>query len=144
MLILGWAYSQPEHVSKYTDLHVFAKAYPDRFIPGFGTSSHAIVEGWHGLKLEKPLTRMQETVALMRSMMAGEKTDFAGDTLRNHIAYSATRLELLGGWASPAARWAVELPWLLPPLAAASVAIDLMPSRSCAKTTRRCSSEVEL
>lgn len=49
----------------------------------------------------------------------------AGDTLRNHIAYSATRLELLGGWASPAARWAVDLPWLLPPLAVLSVLIEL-------------------
>ena len=56
---------------------------PNRFVPGFGTSSHTIIEGWHGLKLEKPLTRMKETVALVKSMMAGEKTNFDGETLRS-------------------------------------------------------------
>jgi len=49
----------------------------------------------------------------------------AGDTLRNHIAYSATRLELLGGWASPAARVAVDAAWILPPIAALSVLVEL-------------------
>lgn len=48
-----------------------------------------------------------------------------GDTLRNHIAYSATRLELLGGTASPLAPWGVRSAWLLPPLAMASVMIEL-------------------
>jgi hypothetical protein len=48
-----------------------------------------------------------------------------GDTLRNHIAYSATRLEVLGGSASPLASWAVGTAWLLPPLASASVLIEL-------------------
>lgn len=49
----------------------------------------------------------------------------AGDTLRNHIAYSAARLDLLGGTPSPLARPAVVAAWLLPPIAAASVAIEL-------------------
>ena len=64
-------------------LTVIGQAYPGRFVPGLGTSSHTIIEGWHGLKLEKPLTRMKETVALMRTMMAGEKTSFEGETLRS-------------------------------------------------------------
>jgi probable F420-dependent oxidoreductase len=64
-------------------LAVLHQAYPERFVPGFGTSSHAIIEGWHGLALEKPLTRMKETVALLRTMLAGEKTDFSGETLRS-------------------------------------------------------------
>jgi probable F420-dependent oxidoreductase len=62
---------------------VIGQAYPGRFIPGLGTSSHTIIESWHGLKLEKPLTRMQDTMALLRSMMAGEKTNFDGDTLHS-------------------------------------------------------------
>jgi probable F420-dependent oxidoreductase len=62
---------------------VINQAYPGRFIPGLGTSSHTIIENWHGLKLDKPLTRMRETVGLLRTMMAGEKTDFAGETLRS-------------------------------------------------------------
>lgn len=62
---------------------VIAQAYPGRFIPGLGTSSQTIIERWHGLPMEKPLTRMKETVALIRTMMAGEKTDFEGVTLRS-------------------------------------------------------------
>ncbi len=63
---------------------VIAQAYPGRFIPGLGTSSHAIIERWHGLNFEKPLTRTKETVALLRSMLAGEKTRFSGDTLTSN------------------------------------------------------------
>ncbi|MEM8500717.1 MAG: LLM class flavin-dependent oxidoreductase [Pseudomonadota bacterium] len=62
---------------------VIEQAYPGRFVPGLGTSSQTIIERWHGLALEKPLTRMKETVALLRTMMAGEKTAFDGETLRS-------------------------------------------------------------
>ncbi|WP_170287311.1 LLM class flavin-dependent oxidoreductase [Halioglobus maricola] len=63
---------------------VLEQAYPGRFIPGLGTSSHAIIEGWHGLPFEKPVTRTREIMALLRTIMAGEKTAFSGDTLRSH------------------------------------------------------------
>jgi probable F420-dependent oxidoreductase len=55
-----------------------------RFVLGLGTSSHTIIEGWHGLKLDKPLARMRETVTLLRQMLAGEKTRFSGETLSSH------------------------------------------------------------
>jgi hypothetical protein len=61
-----------------------AQIAPERFILGLGTSSHAIIEGWHGLHLTKPLTRMRETVTLLRQMLAGEKTRFSGETLKSH------------------------------------------------------------
>lgn len=48
-----------------------------------------------------------------------------GDTLRNHIAYSAARLDLLGGTPSPLARPVVDQAWMLPPMAAAAVATEL-------------------
>lgn len=76
------AYTRTPAVMAST-IAVINQAWPGRFVPGFGTSSHAIIEGWHGLKLEKPLTRIKETVALLRTMLAGEKTDFAGETLRS-------------------------------------------------------------
>jgi probable F420-dependent oxidoreductase len=76
------AYTRTPGVLSST-LTVIGQAYPGRFVPGLGTSSHTIIEDWHGLKLEKPLTRMKETVALMRSMMAGEKTAYEGETLRS-------------------------------------------------------------
>jgi probable F420-dependent oxidoreductase len=57
---------------------------PDRFTLGLGTSSDAMVEGWHGMKLEKPATRMRETLMLLKIMLAGEKTGFTGETLRSN------------------------------------------------------------
>ena len=60
---------------------VIGQAYPGRFVPGLGTSSHTIIENWHGLKLEKPLGRMRDTMALLRPMMAGEKTAYEGTTI---------------------------------------------------------------
>ena len=59
-----------------------AQLAPGRFILGLGTSSHAMVENWHGQKFEKPVTRMRETVQVVRSMLAGEKSKFEGKTLR--------------------------------------------------------------
>jgi probable F420-dependent oxidoreductase len=54
---------------------------PGRFIMGLGASSHAMIEGWHGLRFEKPLTRVRETALVLRRMLAGEKVEFAGETL---------------------------------------------------------------
>lgn len=48
-----------------------------------------------------------------------------GDTLRNHIAYSAVRLELLGGDGSPFAGVVVRNAWILPPMAIGSVVVEL-------------------
>jgi hypothetical protein len=48
-----------------------------------------------------------------------------GDTLRIHIAYSAARLDVVGGTPSPLARPVVEQAWVLPPLAAAAVVVEL-------------------
>jgi probable F420-dependent oxidoreductase len=56
---------------------------PGRFILGLGASSHAMIEGWHGLTFEKPLTRVKETVQVLRTMLAGERSDFHGETLRS-------------------------------------------------------------
>ncbi len=54
-----------------------------RFVLGLGSSSHAIVEGWNGIPFELPLTRVRETVAVLRQALAGKKTDFEGRTLRS-------------------------------------------------------------
>lgn len=48
-----------------------------------------------------------------------------GDTLQNHIAYSAARLELLGGDPSPLAGLIVDRDWAFPPVATASVLLEL-------------------
>ncbi|MEM1154855.1 MAG: LLM class flavin-dependent oxidoreductase [Pseudomonadota bacterium] len=62
-------------------LDVISQVIPGRFVMGLGSSSHAIISGWHGIPLEKPLTRVKETTQIVRSMLAGEKSDFSLDTL---------------------------------------------------------------
>lgn len=54
-----------------------------RFLLGLGSSSQTMMEGWNGLKFEKPLTRVKETAQLVRQMLAGEKTAFDGNTVRS-------------------------------------------------------------
>jgi probable F420-dependent oxidoreductase len=56
---------------------------PGRFALGLGTSSEAMINGWHGLTLERPVARMRETLALLRGIFAGERTSFTGQTLRS-------------------------------------------------------------
>lgn len=51
-----------------------AEVAPERFCLGIGSSSPAIVENWNGAQLERPLERMRETVAFLRSAFAYEKT----------------------------------------------------------------------
>ena len=50
----------------------------NRFLLGLGNSGPQIGEGLHGVSFEKPLTRMRETVEIIRMAFAGEKIDFSG------------------------------------------------------------------
>lgn len=54
---------------------------PGRFVLGLGSSSPVMMENWHGQKFEKPLTRVKETAIMVRSMLAGEKSNFELETL---------------------------------------------------------------
>jgi probable F420-dependent oxidoreductase len=54
---------------------------PGRFILGIGSSSENIVENWSGIPFRRPITRVRETVATVRSILAGERTAFRGKTL---------------------------------------------------------------
>jgi probable F420-dependent oxidoreductase len=56
---------------------------PGRFGLGLGVSTPAVIEGWHGADFARPLTRTRETVALLRTVFAGEPTAFDGQTLRS-------------------------------------------------------------
>ncbi len=50
---------------------------------------------------------------------------FDPETLRNHIAYSATRIELVGGPTPPAASWVIDRSWLLTSMAIGGLAVEL-------------------
>ncbi|MFT7685770.1 MAG: alkanesulfonate monooxygenase SsuD, partial [Candidatus Azotimanducaceae bacterium] len=64
--------------------HVLHKLSNGRFILGLGSSSQTMMENWHGLTFEKPLTRVKETTLLIKQMLKGEKTDFDGATVSSH------------------------------------------------------------
>lgn len=64
--------------------NVLGQALPGRFVFGLGASSQTMMRNWHGLDYGKPLTRVKETAIMVRSMLAGEKSDFDLETLKSH------------------------------------------------------------
>jgi 5,10-methylenetetrahydromethanopterin reductase len=51
----------------------------NRTIIGLGASTAAIVENWHGLKFNRPASRMKEYVECLRLMTRGEKVKYNGE-----------------------------------------------------------------
>jgi len=68
-----------------------------RLVLGLGTSSMPIVEDFHGMKFEKPVSRMREYVEIVRLVLSGKQVNYDGSffklknfsllikPLRNHI-----------------------------------------------------------
>jgi F420-dependent oxidoreductase-like protein len=57
-----------------------------RFILGLGTSGPQVVEGWHGVPFDKPLTWIKEYVAIVKTILARDKAlEFNG--VRYQIPY---------------------------------------------------------
>ncbi len=54
---------------------------PGRFILGIGSGSQVIVEAWNGGAFVKPATRVREMAQVLRSMLAGERVVFKGQTI---------------------------------------------------------------
>jgi F420-dependent oxidoreductase-like protein len=50
-----------------------------RFMLGIGTSGPQVMEGWHGVKFTKPVTRTRETVDIVRMVTAGERLSYRGE-----------------------------------------------------------------
>ena len=51
----------------------------DRFVLGLGASGPQVVEGLHGIPFAKPVSRMRETIAIVRKAFAGEPLAFEGE-----------------------------------------------------------------
>ncbi len=49
-----------------------------RFILGIGTSGPQVMEGWHGVRFDRPLARTRETIEIVRSICAGERLEHHG------------------------------------------------------------------
>jgi probable F420-dependent oxidoreductase len=58
------------------------QASAGRFCLGIGASSPTIVERWMGIPFEAPLTRVEETLDVVRAALSGEKVTLDGRTLK--------------------------------------------------------------
>ena len=50
-----------------------------RFVLGLGTSGPQVIEGWHGVPFDKPVTRTSETIDIVRLVSRGERLAYDGD-----------------------------------------------------------------
>lgn len=50
-----------------------------RFILGIGTSGPQVMEGWHGVRFDKPVTRTRETIDIIREVSTGERLAYEGE-----------------------------------------------------------------
>ena len=53
-----------------------------RFILGLGGSTPNLVEGWHGLKFEKPIARLRETIEMCRRIWRRDRSPYEGKIFR--------------------------------------------------------------
>jgi F420-dependent oxidoreductase-like protein len=49
-----------------------------RFILGLGASGPQVMEGWHGVRFDRPVQRTRETIEIIRVITAGERLDYHG------------------------------------------------------------------
>ena len=50
-----------------------------RFLLGLGTSGPQVMEGWHGVRFDRPVTRTRETIDILRAVPSGERVTYDGD-----------------------------------------------------------------
>ena len=50
----------------------------DRFLLGMGVSGPQVMEGWHGIRFERPIQRMREIIEIVRTVSRGERLAFQG------------------------------------------------------------------
>jgi F420-dependent oxidoreductase-like protein len=49
-----------------------------RFILGLGASGPQVMEGWHGIRFDRPLQRTRETIDIIRTIATGERLEYRG------------------------------------------------------------------
>jgi len=80
--------------------------------------------GWP-VRLAAIITVTTYLIAGVAKVRIGGLDWVEGESLRNHIAFSAARTEVLGGFSSPLAKPLMNLPWVLTVPAAGSVLLEL-------------------
>ena len=51
-----------------------------RFVLGVGTSGPQVMEGWHGVRFDRPVTRTRETIEIIRKIASGDRLSYEGTT----------------------------------------------------------------
>lgn len=49
-----------------------------RFMLGLGVSGPQVIEGWHGIRFERPVQRLRETIEIVRRAVRGERLTYKG------------------------------------------------------------------
>lgn len=89
-----------------------------------GSRSPSVRYGWP-LAIASLVMVVTYVIAGIAKLRYGGFEWLDGDTLRNHVAYSAARLDIIGGSPPLLAEFVVEHAWILGPAALASVAVEL-------------------
>ncbi|MBV9951425.1 MAG: LLM class flavin-dependent oxidoreductase [Acidimicrobiia bacterium] len=50
-----------------------------RFVLGVGTSGPQVMEGWHGVRFDRPVLRTRETIEIVRAIASGERLEHDGE-----------------------------------------------------------------
>jgi F420-dependent oxidoreductase-like protein len=53
-----------------------------RFVLGIGTSGPQVMEGWHGVRFDRPVRRTRETIDIIRAVTAGRRLEYDGEIYR--------------------------------------------------------------
>lgn len=134
LAVLGWAsyrssWGQLLHFEHLVSIHLlilaFAPAADVWAVRGRGSHREPGVEyGW-------PIRLLAIATVIVYFLSGIAKLRLSGlewlrtDTLANHIAYSAVRIEQLGGPTPPLADWVLGRRWLIAPMAAGTFVVEL-------------------
>src|SRR5438445_7728780 len=53
-----------------------------RFVLGVGTSGPQVMEGWHGVRFDRPVRRTRETIEIIRKVSRRERLAYDGEVYR--------------------------------------------------------------
>jgi probable F420-dependent oxidoreductase len=73
-----------------------SELYPQRFILGLGTGTKALIEGWHGIPFDRPVSRLTDALRVVRAVLSGQTVEYSGTT----VAISGYRLRVPTGQPS--------------------------------------------
>ncbi len=128
-----------------------------RFILGIGTSGPQVMEGWHGVRFDRPIARTRETIEIIRTIAAGERLshdgvaytlplpDSQGRSMRSPVAGADIPIYVASmGPANLRLTGAMAQGWIGTAFMPESAAVFLDPIAEGAATTGRTIGDVEL